>query len=150
MKTERIIYFKPASDNRKLEPPYRDGPGGVNMYMIVKGDHGVIEFEVFTKWYLPAVQKELVDMVETIPSSKGDIQCHFLPAPADLCYHAREQQEPGQQIFDTDCKYIGGACYYDGSGLEAEKLFEMLTTQGSDAVWEELEYRYLKQFGATE
>jgi hypothetical protein len=148
MSIERITFFKPASDRRKLEPPYKDGPGGANLYMVVKGDHGAIEFEVFTKWHLPQVQKELVEMVEgKITISKGDIRCYFLPAPADLCYHAKKPQKPGQQIFDTDCKYTGGDCYYDGSGLEAEELFEMLTSQGSDAVWEELESRYLKQFG---
>lgn len=45
------------------------------------------------------------------------------------------------------CKWLDGApCYYDGSGLNAEPVFELLIEKGSDAVWEYLENYYEEVF----
>ena len=41
------------------------------------------------------------------------------------------------------CQYLDGApCYYDGSGLNAKPVMELLLREGSDAVWARLEEYY--------
>ena len=48
----------------------------------------------------------------------------------------------------TPCPYLDGqACYYDGSGLQAEPVFERLLREGSEGVWLALEEHYQKIFG---
>lgn len=44
------------------------------------------------------------------------------------------------------CEYLGVPCYYDGSGLRAEVVYEVLCTEGSDGVWKYLEKEYIKRF----
>lgn len=50
-----------------------------------------------------------------------------------------------------ECKHVkGGKCYYDGSGLNADRVFEILRREGSDGVWRELEEYYTETFGGLE
>jgi hypothetical protein len=42
------------------------------------------------------------------------------------------------------CEVIGCECYYDGSTLNAEKPWELLLTEGHEAVWQFL----LKEYDA--
>ena len=42
-----------------------------------------------------------------------------------------------------------GYCYYDGSGLNADKLRDIMLEKGSDAVWKELEDYYHETFTLT-
>jgi hypothetical protein len=98
---------------------------------------------------------------------------------ADLGYHSRvpmyEGQEPmgstnykfdideskeGLERFQstqtatgtfTPCQYLDGApCYYDGSGLHAEKVLQMLVEEGGEAVWAYMEACYHEQFDKAE
>ena len=46
-----------------------------------------------------------------------------------------------------NCSYTGGICYYDGSGLAAEGVFNKLVAKGSEAVWQEMESCYKERFG---
>ena len=47
----------------------------------------------------------------------------------------------------TPCDYLDGApCYYDGSGLNADRIYKILLTEGSDGVWRELEEYYEEIF----
>lgn len=49
----------------------------------------------------------------------------------------------------TPCPYLDGApCYYDGSGLDAEKAFNTLVAHGDEALWRLLERRYKAYFEA--
>jgi hypothetical protein len=41
-------------------------------------------------------------------------------------------------------------CYYDGSGLNAERIFGVMLREGSDGVWKALEEYYEEIFGAAE
>ena len=41
-----------------------------------------------------------------------------------------------------DCPIIGGRCYYDGSGLQACDMLELLIREGDEAVWAEMGRRY--------
>jgi len=45
------------------------------------------------------------------------------------------------------CPYLDGKpCYYDGSGLNAERIFDILVKEGSAGVWRELEVYYRETF----
>jgi hypothetical protein len=47
----------------------------------------------------------------------------------------------------TPCELLdGGPCYYDGSTLNAEPVFEVLLREGSAGVWRELREFYLQTF----
>lgn len=48
----------------------------------------------------------------------------------------------------TPCEYLDGhACYYDGSTLNAERIYQVLLTEGSAGVWRELREYYDSTFG---
>lgn len=68
------------------------------------------------------------------------------PQPADLGYHSPVPMYEGQTKRD-DCQYLpGGTCYYDGSSLAAESVFNILVEQGSEGVWKHLEEVYNDRF----
>lgn len=46
------------------------------------------------------------------------------------------------------CEFVGGVpCYYDGSGLNADRIYDVLKSRGEEAVWKELESFYIRTFG---
>jgi hypothetical protein len=113
--------------------------------MILKGPKGAVQFVLYTSWHLPHVTKELL---EKRPMDVTQIRCSFLPLPADLGYHSPTRMYDGQ-IKNENCQYLDGAdCYYDGSGLNAERVYEILLKEGSEGVWRELENYYNDTFSA--
>ena len=63
------------------------------------------------------------------------------PLPADLGYHSPKPRYEDQSAMD-DCDILGGECYYDGSGLNAERVYERLLREGDQGVWLALEGYY--------
>jgi hypothetical protein len=143
---ERIIKFNPAFDERNENPRKNYGIHGVDLRMILKGEHGAVQFVLYTNWHLPHVQKEIDERI------KSNIKVPYIldvsrPLPADKGYHSKTQMYEGQEIVTNSCEYCDGqSCYYDGSGSEAEELFEILLREGSEGVWEELERYYNSLF----
>lgn len=132
-KMERITEFTPAWDRRDPDPNKNYGIHGVELRMVLKGKLGAVQFVLYTNWYLPHIQKEL-----SIDS----------PIPADLGYHSPTPKYSDQPARDN-CPYLDGApCYYDGSGLNAQRIYDVLLTKGSDGVWKELEDYYIELFGS--
>jgi len=136
-KFKKEILFYPAYDLRSKG----GGIHGVEMRWHLIGEHGVVQFVVFTSWMLPETQKEI--------DAKFDGPDHFLhkPMAADLGYHARTPRYSGQTA-TANCNVLSDeeSCYYDGSGLNAEPVFEILLRKGSDGVWKYLENYYKKTF----
>ncbi len=131
---ERIVKFYPAFDKRDPNPTKNYGIHCVDLLMLVKGDAGAVQFKLFTGWYLPHVMKEQ-------EARRDHLFC--APLPADLGYHSLLPHYEGHEPFG--CEWVEtGQCYYDGSGLNAERIFQVLLVEGSDGVWRELEqyYRY--------
>src|SRR5690606_5416819 len=65
----------------------------------------------------------------------------YYPDASDLGYHALAPNYDEQMEYD--CEYLpGGKCYYDGSGLAAEPVFEDFKVRGEVAVWDALRSRY--------
>lgn len=142
---ERIVKFTPAFDKRNPKPSKNYGIHGVDLIMMLKGDKGVVQFVVYTNWHLPHVQEELNR------KAKGEDEVYISailnPMPADLGYHSPIPLYEGQSICSESCEYLDGKpCYYDGSGLNAEKIYKILLEKGSDGVWEELEKYYKDVF----
>lgn len=136
----REIVFTPAFDKRSKDPSKNYGVHGVEMKWFLKGPKGAIQFVVFTNWMLPHVQAER--------DADCSVEKAFLhkPMPADLGYHSPHAMYDGQQAMADDCPVIGGKCYYDGSGLNAYPVFQLLLEKGSEAVWQRLEEEYHERF----
>lgn len=129
MTYERIVEFTPAWDKRDPDPSKNYGIHGVELRMVLKGAKGAVQFVLYTNWMLPAVMRE------------GGGSYHLPPMPADLGYHWIEPRYEDQRAMQ--CEYTGtGKCYYDGSGLNAERIYEVLLREGSEGVWKALEAYY--------
>jgi hypothetical protein len=128
---ERIIEFTPAFDKRNPEPGLNYGIHGVDLVMFVKKGNRAVQFKVFTNWHLPHVRDEYGAME---------------PMAADLGYHSPVPMWEGQDALTDNCLYTGGKCYYDGSTLNAEPVFEKLIAEGSDAAWDFLEQYWHETF----
>jgi hypothetical protein len=130
-KFERIVTITPAFDKRHEDPKKNYGIGSASMRMVLKGKLGATQFILYTGWHLPHIQTELK------------------PLPVDLGYHSPKPLFEGQSKMDNCDVLKCGHCYYDGSGLNAKRIYDVLLREGSDGVWRELEeyYRYLFQSG---
>lgn len=144
MKFERIVRFEPAFDRRHSEPSKNYGIHGVSIRFVLKGDAGAVQFLLYTGWQLPHVEKES----EARYATQNPIPWFILrPTPADIGYHSPHPMYDGQEPMNKECEYIGGVCYYDGSGLAAERYFDVLVAGGDDALWIEMENYYDSIFG---
>lgn len=133
MTFEREIKFDPAYD-RSAEGY---GTHGVNMRWYLKGEKGIVQFVVYTNWHLPHKHKEYV--------VSGKVFM-LAPMPADVGYHSPVKIHGHETEFD-DCSLMpDGKCYYDGSGLQAESLFQILVSEGDEAVWQYMEDYYRRTF----
>lgn len=140
---QHITEITPAFDRRDPDPQKDYGIHGCDLKMLVKGSKGTVQFVIYTNWYLPHVTEELFNQpIQDLL----DIKCRFLPLPADLGYHSPVPQYKDQHCMGP-CKYLDGKkCYYDGSGLDAYRIYNILVEKGSDEVWKELELYYHQTF----
>lgn len=132
----------------KIRPAYdktndNKGVHGADLIMLLKGKEGAVQFVLFTNWGLPDVTERLLNKPIT---SRIDLECRFLPMPADVGYHSPKPMYDGQKPISNCTALDGKPCYYEGSTLYAEKVFDILVSGGSDAVWNELENYYNSVF----
>ena len=138
---ERLFEIRPAWDKRNKDPKKNYGVHGAELFMGVKGKHGAVQFVVFLNWHLPAVEIGKKDF-----RYESRIDDHVLPA--DVGFHSKTPMYEGQEPMSDSCQYTDNEpCYYDGSGLHASKVFDMLVAEGSDAVYKYLGSLYKQQFG---
>jgi hypothetical protein len=161
---ERIMDISGAYDKRDPDPKKNYGIHCCDLRMILKGELGAVQFVLYTGWFTKRVQEEL--------AAKGDSTSTMYPMPADIGYHSPKpiyegQTRMGENKFDfanagknglptmttakeediPKCEYLGVPCYYDGSSLNAEKYWNILRNEGSEAVWDALEEYYCDIFG---
>lgn len=150
--TEKCVW-----DNPRCSPNSGGFHGihGSDMRFYLVGDKGAVQFVIFTNWYTEATYKRVEEGFDGKPFmslSPGQIaRSRFGPMPADLGYHKRVapdyvKPEDSWDYYTPDCEVLNGGCLYDGSGLNAETVFEILVTQGMDAVWTYLEEYYNEVF----
>ena len=141
MTFERIIEIGKAFDKRNSDPAKNYGIHGANLKFLLKGPKGVIQFVVYTNWHLPHVDREL-------QSKCMGSHCFREPMAADIGYHSYVPMYESQTPISESCPYLeGNPCYYDGSSLQAQEIFDIMVAQGGDAMWSELETRYVETFG---
>jgi len=133
---EKKIEFDPAFDKRDPNPMKNYGIHGVNIRFLY-GDKevGYVQFVIYTNWMLKSCRKKWDEYVQAL---------HLLPMPADLGYHSKVPMYEGQDPM-SKCDLLG-TCYYDGSTLNAEPVFEVLVEQGLEALWKKLEEYYNETF----
>ena len=139
---KREIVFSPAFDRRSPDPLKNYGVHGVNLTFLLKGECGAIQFVVYTNWHLPHVQKEFDGK---LPDTKFPYLFHQ-PMATDLGYHSPKPLYENQPSMPGKCNVLNGTCYYDGSSLNAERVFDILREKGDAGVWEELEEEYCYRF----
>jgi hypothetical protein len=129
---ERRVTFNAAWDRRDPDPKKNYGIHTVELRMLLVGPKGATQFVLYTGWHW-------IDS----PNVRD-----LYPMPSDLGYHSSTPQWEGQEPFDCDV-LPEGRCYYDGSGLNAQRVYERLLREGSDGVWAELENYYRELFEET-
>lgn len=145
MSFEKIIEWTPAFDKRNSNPNKDYGIHGMNLRFLLKGEKGMTQFVIYTNWQLPHVTKEFEKEISS--SQFPHLMCN--PLPADFGYHAKEPQYEGQDLMEC-CYSESGKCYYDGSSLYAQTVFDRFVTEGDSAIWEELEKAYHERFDMVE
>lgn len=131
----RRIDFEPGYDCWTNGCSQRHGRHGMNMRFLLIGEAGATQFLLYTGWEPGKVHHG------TLRSDSGAMA-------ADLGYHWTRPLYDDHFTDGKPCEYLCGAqCFYDGSGLNAEPVFERFVLDGADAVWEELQAYYLDLCG---
>lgn len=170
MSLERILEWKPAFDKRNPDPKKNYGIHGVELRFVVKGPLGAVQFLLYTNWQLASVRAEFdrkgcgrYCLNKPMPADLG----YHSPVPryegqtpigaTKITWVDNDGSIPGFDVakvpeseptgtFDP-CPYLDGKpCYYDGSGLNAERIFDVLCAEGDVGVWRELEAYYAETF----
>jgi hypothetical protein len=95
----------------------------------------VIQFVLYTGWPL----QPYVDDMRPLNFD------HLVkPCPADIGYHAMEPQYD-EQPSQENCRFFG-TCYYDGSSLSANRIFQIMTREGSEGVYKAMQEYYEYHF----
>lgn len=142
MELQKLTSFSPAFDKRDPNPHKNYGIHGVELRLLYgHADVGFVQFVLYTNWHLPHVQEEGFVTIERYPFTY--IQ---QPQPADLGFPSPVPQYEGQTPSDKCDLLTAGTCYYDGSGLNAKRIYDVLVAEGSDGVWSELAEYHAKLF----
>jgi hypothetical protein len=134
---KKEIHFEPGFDRRDPDPNKNYGIRalGVGFYLI--GEKATIQFKFSTGMYPKHLYAEW--------HNKNKCYNEWPDYMAsDIGYHAYEPQYEGQEPISQECHWTQGKpCYYDGSGLQADKFLEALMADGEDKVWEMMEEYYV-------
>jgi hypothetical protein len=95
--------------------------------------------------------KRLIGMSNPDKLDLLDLDIYYHPLPADLGFHSLVPIYKEQTLISDSCEFLDGKpCYYDGSGLAAKKVYDILLTEGSDGVWKYLYTYYCDTFNVQE
>lgn len=154
---EQITKFYPAWDRTDPDPKKNYGIHCVDLLMLLKGELGAVQFKMLTQWYPKGVNNRIVketlrDHMDPFSepgiSFERTIELHLSPMPSDIGYHSPKPMYDDQKGMGDSCEWLDGKpCYYDGSSLEAENVYDILLKEGSDGVWKYLEEYYINVFG---
>lgn len=137
MKFKQKVILTPAYDKRHTDPHKNYGIHNAELRMILIGDKGAVQFVMSTGWYLPHVEAELDANHKHRSKAWG----------TDLGYHSYTPMYEEQSRCRDACEYLDGKpCYYDGSTLNAEPVFNLLVSEGFEAVWKRLKIYYKDTF----
>ena len=142
-KFEKLTKVRLPFDRRNPDPKINYGIHATDIWFILKGPKGAIQFGVTLPCYLPHVQAEL----EAKPDTWGRNKIRGF----DVGYHALEPQYEGQHEMDECDLFPGSKCFYDGSSLRAdewvEDIFSVRGEPPETLLWKMLEEEYELRFG---
>lgn len=135
---EKITNVRLPFDRRDPDPKHNYGIHGLDVFFILKGPKGAVQFAVTFPTYLPHVELE-----------KSSWSYNPRIMGFDVGYHAKEPQYEGQTPMEN-CTLFEGPCYYDGSSLRAEEwskeIFAIRGAHPEDEIWRRLEVEYQDRF----
>lgn len=135
-KFQKITNVRLPFDRRSADPKTNYGIHGLDIWFILKGPKGAVQFAINFPIYLPHVEAERYAW-KYKPEIMG----------IDIGYHALEPQYEGQT--KMECQMFG-ECYYDGSSLRADdwvkEIFAIRGTHLEDEIWSRLEEDYRRRF----
>lgn len=142
-----------AFDRRDVDPAKNYGIHGVELSFYLVGDKGGVQFKFNTGWLLPETvgvetpfDWRSMGSHDYARAMHGRDTANMFPMVVDLGYHSPRPLYEGQTLLTEDCPIIDGPCYYDGSGLNAEPVFEVFLREGSPGVWQALANYYDETF----
>lgn len=166
-----FLEIQPAFDKRDPDPKKNYGIHGVNLRWVLNGKLGAVQFLLYTNWQLPHVQREFATDAKIskylIAPLPADLGYHSLipqysgqqPMGSTLIDFT-DMEEVGEEgntvkmpkMKPTDsytpCQYLNGEpCFYDGSGLNAERVFGILCEKGEEGLKAELQDSYTYHLG---
>lgn len=141
----REVMFGSAFDKCAEKPSENYGIHGVEIRFVLKGPLGATQFLLYTNWLLPDGNCPIGRRHKLMMSAASDADRSRDPLPADLGYHSPKPLYEGQTSMGH-CEFIDAECYYDGSGLQADAVYEHLVREGDAGVWAALEDEYRLRF----
>lgn len=157
---KKQVLFRQGYDKRN------EGQGvhGLEIMFVLKNHRGAVTFLVFTnwipkistndigndayKWYEHFYGKTHGNMFVTLMINPLLPPILRSPMPADVGFHSPKPMHEDHDAIEQECPFIDGKpCYYDGSGLNAIRMFEVLMKEGDEGIWRELEDYHRHVFG---
>jgi len=110
----------------KLEKEIRFIPINGTLYIkfFLKGENGIVQFCINTGW-----NHNMTGFDQKIRSYAYDIGYHS-PVPK----YKDQEPMPSCDFYDT--------CYYDGSSMYADELFDKLIDHGHEYIWQKMQEFY--------
>lgn len=143
---EKRVKFEPGYNYLHETGPRRRGQHGMGIRFLLIGPEGAAQFLMQTFWTPlgqvdSAAEREPVHIDYWQHDQWGGFGLVRPPSGADLGYHWPTPQYEDQPASDCDI-LPAGHCYYDGSGLAADRVLRDFVREGEPAVWRWLEKRY--------
>lgn len=138
-KFEKIQRVKLPFDMRSNVPNKNYGIHGLDIWYILKGPKGAVQFMFSVNCFLPHVIEE---------NGPNFLQSNMFEG-YDVGYHSPKPMFEGHGEMDCDLLDTG-KCYYDGSSLQAgewaKEIFAIRGERPDDEVWRRLEKEYEERF----
>jgi hypothetical protein len=135
-----------AAYDKRVESGGRYGQHCVDFRFYLKGPKGVVQFILCTGWSKAIIATPEKPWQELgVVRTRNNPDVLWDPMPADLGYHSPVPRYEDQTAMD--CHILPeGKCYYDGSGLNANRIFSLMVHEGGEAMWKALERYYRELF----
>lgn len=142
---ERITRVRLPFDRRAPEPARNYGVHELDIWFILKGLKGAVQYGFTVHAHLPHVEREFAAKQY---DSRGSRSFGAFSG-FDVGYHAPSPQYDDQP--SMPCEVLGeGKCYYAGSSLRAsdwtEHIFSTIGRPPEEVIWEKLEAYYRDRF----
>lgn len=142
---QKITDVRMPFDLRSADPKNDFGIHGLDVWFVLKGPKGAVQFVVTWNVYLPHIERE------ERPTWRKYSTYDETVMGVDVGYHSPKPMYEEHLACRDDCRFVdGGKCYYDGSSLLADKWAkEVFSIRGKipeEAIWRRLEDEYKHRF----